>query len=140
MPAGDSVREHARRWADAWQAAWQALDVEAVVALYTEDAIFSSHPFRPAHRGRSGVREYVSGAFGDEAEVRARFGEPLVDGDSAAVEWWATLTEGGSEITLFGTSVLRFDAEGLVLEQRDTWNQASGRREPLRRWSDLGNT
>lgn len=134
MPAGESVREHALRWADTWQASWQALDVEAVVALYADDAVFASQPFRRAYRGRSGVRQYVSGAFGDEAEVRARFGEPLVDGDLAAVEWWATLREGGDEITLVGTSVLRFDAHGLVLEQRDTWNQAAGRHDPPLGW------
>lgn len=134
MSAGESVREHARRWAYAWEAAWQALDVEAIVALYADDAVFSSQPFRRAYRGRSGVREYVGGAFGDEAEVRVRFGEPLVDGELAAVEWWATLREGDEEITLVGTSVLRFDARGLVLEQRDTWNQAEGRHEPPPGW------
>jgi hypothetical protein len=30
--------------------------------------------------------------------------------------------------------VLRFDAAGLVVEQRDTWNQADGRREPPEGW------
>jgi hypothetical protein len=44
------------------------------------------------------------------------------------------LTENGAEITLAGTSVLRFDPDGLVAEQRDTWNQADGRREPPDRW------
>lgn len=48
----------------------------------------------------------------------------------AAVEWWASLVEEGREITLAGTSVLRFGPDGLVIEQRDTWNQADGRSEP----------
>ncbi|HEX6129572.1 MAG TPA: nuclear transport factor 2 family protein [Candidatus Limnocylindria bacterium] len=128
------VRAAAARWADTWQRAWEALDVEAVVALYAGDAVFSSHPFRTQYRGSDGVREYVAGAFADERGVRAWFGTPIVDGDRAAVEWWASLVEEGREITLAGTSVLRFGRDGLVIEQRDTWNQADGRSEPPAGW------
>lgn len=124
----------ARRWAATWQAAWEALDVEAVVALYHPDARFSSQPFRAVFDGRDGVRSYVAGAFGEERDVRAWFGTPIVDGDRAAVEWWAALVDEGREVTLAGTSVLRFDADGLVLEQRDTWNVRDGRSEPPTGW------
>ena len=127
-------RAAAVRWAETWQRAWQALDVEAVVALYAADAVFSSHPFRPTLHGREGVRRYVAGAFADERDVRAWFGTPVVDGDRAAVEWWASLVEEGREITLAGTSVLRFGPDGLVIEQRDTWIQADGRSEPPGGW------
>jgi hypothetical protein len=45
-----------------------------------------------------------------------------VDGDRAAVPWNAqtTLTDGGTE-DLDGVSLLRFDPEGFVVEQRDIW-------------------
>ena len=102
----------AQRWAEIWQRAWEALDLEAVVALYAEDAVLSTQPFRVPYRGRDGVREYVGGAFGDEEAVRAWVGEPVVDGDRVAIEWWAALREAGEEVTLAGTSVLRFDPEG----------------------------
>ena len=44
------------------------------------------------------------------------------DGDRAAVPWNAQtmLTDGGTE-DLVGVSLLRFDPEGLVVEQRDIW-------------------
>jgi hypothetical protein len=58
----------------------------------------------------------------------------VVGDGRAAIEWWAAVTENGIEITLAGTSVLRFDADGLVVEQRDTWNQAEGRRQPPGGW------
>ena len=57
------------------------------------------------------------------------FGAPLVDGDRAAVEWWAFAQEGGAEVTLAGISLLRFDPSGLVVEQRDAWAMAEGRVE-----------
>lgn len=138
MDGADAVRRHARHWAETWQAAWEALDVEAVVALYAPEATFSSQPFRDVRHGQRGVRAYVAEAFRDESEVHARFGEPLVDDACAAVTWWATLRDGGEEMTLAGTSVLRFDSEGRVVEQRDTWNQASSREAPPRGWRDPG--
>jgi hypothetical protein len=124
----------ARHWAETWQRAWEAQDVEAIVALYHPDVTFSTQAFREPYLRRTGVREYVSQAFAEEDEVRAWVGEPVVGDDRAAIEWWATLRENGAEITLAGTSVLRFDADGLVVEQRDTWNQDDGRREPPDGW------
>ena len=128
------THEAARRWADTWKSAWEAKDTEAIVALYAVDVVFSTQPFRTPYLRRAGVREYVSQAFAEEDEPRVWVGDPVVDGHRAAIEWWAAVTENGVETTLAGTSVLRFDDDGLVVEQRDTWNQADGRREPPDSW------
>jgi ketosteroid isomerase-like protein len=116
----------ARAWADVWERAWPAADVGAIAALYAEDAIFHSHPFRE----RQGPKEYVEWAFADQAEAECRFGEPVVSGDRAAVDWWGVITSrDGSVQTVAGTSLLRFDADGRVVEQRDAWGEADGRQE-----------
>ena len=128
MNAGDA----ARRWADAWRHGWEALDPEPILACYAADAVLSTEPFRVPHRGRDGVRQYVTRVFAEEADARAWFAEPIVDGDRAAVSWWTSLREEGVDTTLAGTSVLRFDAEGMVTEQWDSWNQLSERRDPPR--------
>ena len=46
----------------------------------------------------------------------------------------AALLEAGEEATLAGTSVLRFDADGLVAEQWDAWHLIAGRCEPPDGW------
>jgi SnoaL-like domain len=116
----------AKRWADVWERAWPAADVDAIDALYAEGAMFYSHPFRNRQR----PREYVTWAFSDQAEAECRFGEPIVDGDRAAVDWWAVMTsDDGSVDSIAGTSLLRFDADGQVVEQRDVWAQHPGRHE-----------
>jgi hypothetical protein len=125
------TRAAAERWAKTWELAWNRGEVEPIVALYADGCIFSSEPFRRPYGGRDGVREYVAGAFAQESDVTARFGQPIVGAEAVAVPWWATLVEDGEVITLAGTSVLRFDADGLVAEQWDTWNQASARIEPI---------
>ncbi len=103
-----------------------AADVEAVAGLYAADARFYSHPFRVPQK----PRDYVIWAFGDQVHAECRFGEPIVAEDRAAVDWWAVLTgTDGSVESLAGTSLLRFDKNGLVMEQRDVWASESGRRE-----------
>jgi SnoaL-like domain len=105
--------------------------VEAIAALYAANAAFHSHPFRD----RQGPEEYVVWAFADQAEAECRFGEPVVGGDRAAVDWWGVITSrDGSVETVAGTSLLRFDGDGLVLEQRDAWAGERGRHE-LPQWA-----
>ncbi len=117
----------ARRWAQVWTRAWLDADVEAIAALYASDAVFYSHPFRE----RQAPREYVAWAFADEDALECRFGEPIVAGDRAAADWWAVLRskESGSLVTIAGTSLLRFDADGHVVEQRDVWGEQEGRQD-----------
>jgi hypothetical protein len=118
--------EAARRWADVWSRGWPAADVEAIAALYAPAAVFHSHPFRPLQA----PREYVEAVFAEQAEAECRFGEPVVDDDRAAVAWWAVITgRDGSVETVAGTSLLRFDADGLVVEQLDAWAGEPGRHE-----------
>src|SRR5262245_23323028 len=112
------TREAAERWRDVWAQGWSEHRTDEILALYAESATLQSHPFRepvpPA--------DYIDPTFGEEESAECRFGEPIVDGDRAAVEWSAVtrLKDGGTE-KLGGVSLLRFDADGLVLEQRDFW-------------------
>ena len=129
--------EAARRWADTWQRAWEALDTEPIVALYATGAVVSTAPFREPAVGPTGVREYVSRVFGEEAEPRVWMGEPIVEGERAAVSWWASLLDEGTNTTLAGTSMLRFNPDGQVTEQWDTWNVIGERLEPPRGWGQV---
>ncbi len=120
------TRAAARAWVDAWERAWPVGAVELVAPVYAERCLFYSHPFRDPEP----PRDYVVWAFAEQASAECRFGEPLVDGDRAAVDWWAVMTElAGTDETIAGTSLLRFDADGLVVEQRDAWALEPGRRD-----------
>lgn len=119
----DTVKA-AREWAHVWSRAWPAADVNAIAALYASDAVFYSHPFRERQR----PAEYIAWAFADQATAECRFGEPIVDGDRAAVDWWGVIVSvDGTVETIAGTSLLRFDRDGLVVEQRDAWASDPGR-------------
>ena len=121
----------ARRWAEGYQRAWEADDPDAAASLYTPDCVFRSAPFRDPEP----PAEYTRRVFPEASATGVHFGEPVEEGDRAAVEWWATLvTPDGGEQALAGCSVLRFDDEGLVLESRDYWHLEPGRREPPSGW------
>jgi hypothetical protein len=113
------TRQAAQRWADVWQRGWPEHDAAAITALYAEGATWRQHPFHDPEP------DYLARVFGEEESARCQFGTPIVDGDRAAVSWTAhtRLTDGGTE-DLAGVSVLRFSADGLVVEERDFWNQA----------------
>ena len=106
------------------------------MALYAPNAVFFSHPFRP----RQDVREYVAWAFADQVAAECRFGEPVVEGDRAAVDWWGAITTPSGDVeTIPGVSLLRFDAEGLVVEQRDVWaSEIGAEATALSHWPSSG--
>jgi nuclear transport factor 2 (NTF2) superfamily protein len=126
----------ASRSARVWHDAWEARDAEAIVALYAPLVRFSTGPFRVPYRGPEGVRTYVAQAFEEERDPRVWVGSPIVTGSRAAIEWWAAVVETGAKVTLAGVSVLHFDADGLVVEQWDTWHQGEGLHEPPRGWGE----
>lgn len=130
------AREAARRWAHEWAEAWRTHDADRVARLYAPDAHFRSHPFRDPHVGAASAREYAAWAFEPEAGNEVWFGEPVVDGDRASCEYWAVVTDKdtGGVTTIAGTSTLRFQEDGLVHEQRDTWNSNPERRVPPDGW------
>lgn len=128
------IEEAARRWAETWTRAWPAKDVEAISALYAEEAVYRALAFREPDRRLAGVRRYLSDNFGVEEELECWFGEPLAAGDRAAVQWWGTWLEDGRRLSMAGTSVLRFDDEGLVVDHRDYWNEVDRRETPYPGW------
>jgi hypothetical protein len=110
------TREAAQRWADVWSRGWRDHDADAIAALYAENAFWQQHPFREPDPG------YLARVFAEEESAQCEFGDPIVDGTRAAVPWSARtrLVDGGTE-DLVGVSLLRFDGDGLVVEQRDIW-------------------
>jgi hypothetical protein len=124
----------ARRWAEVWREAWPARDADAIAALYSDSASYRALAFRQPDLGLAGVRSYLNRNFSVEQDVECWFGDPVVAGDRAAVEWWGSWLEDGTPVTLAGATVLRFDDDGLVIDHRDYWNEVERREQPYPGW------
>ena len=122
----------ASAWIDAWTRAWRTLDPDQLTAIYRDDTVHRSHPFREP----GNPLEYARWALAEEeGEPDVWMGDPIVNGDRAAIEWWAVTVENGRELSLAGTSIVRFDEDGRVLEQSDYWGETPGRTPPWEGWA-----
>ena len=92
-----------------WRHAWPQRDADAIVALYADDAVYRALAFRAPESARG----YLERVLAEGTEIECWFGEPIVSGNRAAVEWWGSWLENGTPLTLAGTTVLSFDADGL---------------------------
>ncbi|MFD4506083.1 nuclear transport factor 2 family protein [Streptomyces sp. NPDC058457] len=125
------TREAAERFVRVWERGWAAHDVDALLALYAEDCVHRSMPFRAPHRGRDELASYLRWSFEAERVPDVRFSAPLVGPDGvAAAEFRVRSEEEGAAATLAGCVFVRFDAQGLAVETRDYWHTAEGHQEP----------
>ncbi|MFD1661805.1 nuclear transport factor 2 family protein [Streptomyces caeni] len=123
--------EAAHRFTAVWQRAWAAHDVDAILALYAEDCVHRSMPFRTPHRGRDELAAYLRWSFAGERTLDVRFSEPITGPQGRAVAEFRVLTEeDGTPSTLAGCVFVRFDTKGLAVETRDYWHTVAGHREP----------
>jgi ketosteroid isomerase-like protein len=129
-----NVAAAARLWSATWERAWPVKDIEAITALYADQAAYRAMAFREPDLGLSAVRGYLTRTFAAETDISCRFGEPIVTGDRAAVEWWASWTEDGQPVTMAGVTVLRFGSDGRVADHRDYWNQSATHSAPFAGW------
>jgi SnoaL-like domain len=125
---------NAQEWIAAYGRAWVGRDPEAAVALFTEDAVYRSSPFREPHLGSQGIRDYWTRATSTQEELDLHFGEPVVEGRKVVVEWWAIMRDQGAWITLPGCLLLRFADDGRCVELREYWHVEDGRHEPHPGW------
>ena len=92
---GDGPRP-GRRLDQGYRRAWEQANTPAVLGLFTEDATYRSYPLRAPHTGHDGIAAYWTKACADQQDVQAHFGDPIVDGDRVAVEWWTTMRAGAT--------------------------------------------
>ena len=132
---GVDTEAAARHWASTWSRAWPARDTDAIAALYSEAASYRALAFREPDLGLTGVRRYLDQNFAVERDVECWFGEPIVAGDAAAVEWWGSWEGTGRPAhPRRGVTVLRFDDDGKVVDHRDYWNKVKRREPPYAGW------
>jgi RNA polymerase sigma-70 factor (ECF subfamily) len=90
--------------------AWERRDVDAVVALLTEDVVMSMPPYAEWYRGRTDVAAFLA-ATPLREERRWRL-EPTEANGQPAVAFWVWKEDVGAFLT-HGLSVLSFEPEGI---------------------------
>ena len=129
-----STRLLVNRWIRSYTKAWLKNDAKAIASLFTEDATYHSHPFRPVTHGKKSILDYTLGALDVGQVYEVRFGKPVVEGSRAAVEYWTTMKEKVEDVTLAGCVMLHFAKNGLCRELRDYWVLQTGKVQVPANW------
>ena len=126
--------EHLDDWLAGYAAAWVDRDPTAAAALFASDATYRSHPFEEPHVGSDGIARYWSEVTATQDGVEVRWGTPVVEGGIAGVEWWTTLRNEATNVTLAGILLLHFEGDSLCKALRECWHIEPERREPPAGW------
>ena len=128
----------ARAWSDAWTRAWRALDADLLAPVYTPD---DRAPVRTRSASRA-IRSTTRAGRSPKRKANPRSGWAIRSSQateprsSGGPSWSRTARRSPSR----GTSIVRFDSEGRVVEQSDYWGTADGRTPPWDGWADAGGT
>ncbi len=113
----------ARKWLDMFGQSWRDRNPQGASELFTVEAVYRSDPFRPPLVGRTAIAGYWARATVSQAAIEVTFGDPVVQGDRVAVEWWSTVMDDGNPATDAGGLFLTFE-DGRCSELREYWNLA----------------
>lgn len=121
-------------WLEAYRVAWEQMDADAAADLFTDDSTYRENIFEEPFAGPDGVRAYWANATSTQEDVRVRMGKPFGDGDRVAAEFWTTMRNAGTEVTLCGCLLLLFDDDGRCRSLREYWFVRPGINEPPPEW------
>ena len=111
---------HVRKLYDRYPELVSKGDVDAIVALYADDATIEDPIGSELRRGRDAVRAFYQAAAG--TVVMKRSGPVHVAGSEAATPLIALIGPEGHQQVLDIISVMRFDADGRIASMRAFWS------------------
>src|SRR5215471_7083512 len=85
--------------AAAWIAAWNSHDPDAVVALFTDDAVYEDVTLGAVLHGPAELRAFAEGFFTAVPDVKVDLVNSSVSGGHGFIEW----VFGGTDMGIYGT-------------------------------------
>src|SRR5262245_22018502 len=95
----------------AYGRAWNSHDVEAILAMHTEDSVFENHTSGTKGVGKAAIRDILKSVFAAFPDIRFEARRTYVRDDVATQEWTATgtltipFTRGGTTVQPTGKKI-----------------------------------
>jgi SnoaL-like domain len=131
-------RERADAWLEAYRQAWEEADARAIPGMFTQEARYRAHPQGTAYTGHDAIADYWTRATAGQRDIQVRFGDPIVDGDRVAAEFWATMRSDGGPVTVAGCLLLAHAPDGGCRSLRECWHETGALLAPPPDWGRLG--
>jgi ketosteroid isomerase-like protein len=105
--------------AGSYHQAWTDLDIDAIVALHTEDSVFHLHGVTDAAAGRTSIRQAIAALLGLVPDLSFDAKRAYLGADHIVLEYEMSGTVGGSSFVCDGADVIAVQ-DGLVA-RKDTY-------------------
>lgn len=109
-------------------AAWHSMDVDRVMAFFTDDVDFGDTTLGHGAVGTDRMRRFVAASFAAVPEARFEYVRHFLAGDDYAIVW--VMRPHPSDDGIEGVSIGRL-RDGRICHHRDYWNGAAVPRPPV---------
>lgn len=116
-------------WLHRYGRAWEAYDLEALPALFAEDARYEWTPFDAPLEGIEAIRSAWDRAICNQRDVRFTARSLSIEGDAGIAHWTARYIRPatGSEVRLDGVLLAEFGPDRRCRLFREWWHSTEGR-------------
>lgn len=128
---GDS----ARAFVVGYGRAWETWDREGFLALFDPEVVYVVHPTEETVVGLGALGDYFDKEAAAQGAVGVRMGEPVVEDDRVAAEFWVTSSGPDGEATIVGSLIARLDPwSGRCTHFREYWFELPKKVDPFPGW------
>lgn len=119
------TRTDFEHWLDLYRQAWRTDDPTQIEALFTDDANYTTYPFREPKRGREAIVAWWIGQGDSRNEWRFDLERLVVDGDLGVVQGLTTYAASGSspEAVFSNIWVIQLAPDGRASSFAEWWVQ-----------------
>lgn len=112
-------------WLDLYGTAWETLDPEAIIKIFSEEALYYETPYSQPFKGRKGIHQYWSNnAQATQKDVSFGYDSITMNESAGQAHWWAafTLIDTGEIVEIDGYLLAEFNSEQQCSCFREWWH------------------
>jgi ketosteroid isomerase-like protein len=129
-------RESAAAFVEGYGRTWESWDFSGFVDLFSDDVVYVAHPTQETVVGRTALASYIRKEATEQGEVSVRMGDPVIEGDRVAAEFWVTGTSERGAATITGCLIARLESDGRCASFREYWFDEEGHVSAFEGWGE----
>jgi SnoaL-like domain len=136
MQEMSSDREAGVAFVDGYGRSWERWDVPGFLDLFSDEVVYVAHPTQETVVGREALANYVRKEADEQGAVSVRMGNPVIEGDRLAAEFWVTATSESEAATIVGGFIARLAPDGRCDFFREYWFDVEGHTTAYEGWGE----
>src|SRR5215210_804172 len=132
-----TCRQRAVTFVDGYGRTWESWDIPAFVDLFSDEVVYVAHATQETVVGRAALTSHIRKEAAEQGRVSVRMGNPVVDEDRVAAEFWVTATsDGGRDATIVGCLIAHLGPDGRCHFFREYWFDVDGHTNAYEGWGE----